>query len=289
MSDRHILIANPPHAAHDLVEVASLFGLTAAEVRMKVNYQIPEIWFEDTDIPNLERKLETLSAVGLNTVLTRASDLNEVPDQTPVQSFEFGKDSLELRCEETAIGIPYDAPTVMVHCQPKHGAGFSELKIGANALGNRLSHTNIIVGESGRHSAVFDMLEKSTAGELYEQFFDFYVSSGSNPLRYSILASVVDFSSLGEPLPTAAANMAMFAAECRDRFTTADIDERLLGMRTRDQTVSGPIDPKTGKRKGFSFATPALSKLLREIAPALDQITQADYCSRMVYLTKRVN
>ena len=54
------------------------------------------------------------------------------------------------------------------------------------------------------------------------------------------------------------------------------------------QSTLRAVDPNTGSRKRFSFATPTLSNLLRNIAPRLDQITQADFCSRMVYLTRRM-
>ena len=49
MSTRHLLISNPPHGDVDAAEAAPHFGLAAAEVRMKANYGLPEIWFAGED------------------------------------------------------------------------------------------------------------------------------------------------------------------------------------------------------------------------------------------------
>jgi hypothetical protein len=45
MDTKHLLISDPPHENVDPMAAAAFFGLTAAEVRMKANYSILEIWF----------------------------------------------------------------------------------------------------------------------------------------------------------------------------------------------------------------------------------------------------
>ena len=47
VSARFLLISDPPHGTVDAAEAAAYFGLTVAEVRMKANYGLPEIWFAD--------------------------------------------------------------------------------------------------------------------------------------------------------------------------------------------------------------------------------------------------
>ena len=42
---RQLLISNPPHGDVDTLGAASHFGLAAAEVGMKANYGLPEVWF----------------------------------------------------------------------------------------------------------------------------------------------------------------------------------------------------------------------------------------------------
>jgi hypothetical protein len=47
----------------------------------------------------------------------------------------------------------------------------------------------------------------------------------------------------------------------------------------------GKPKPGTPERKGFSYATEALAKLLESISPDLKDLSQFELCSRLVYLT----
>ena len=124
-------------------------------------------------------------------------------------------------------------------------------------------------------------------GSGYAPFLDFYISSGTDRLRFAVIENVIDFSGLYGERPHAPTNMVMFAAECSDRFGGTEIDERLVGLRIRTPLRSAPEVTRARRRSGFSFATPKLSQLLGQVAPAFDELDQPDFSSRLVYLTHR--
>ena len=67
MSTRYLLISDPPHDDVDAAEAASYFGLTVAEVRMKSNCGLPEVWFAEEDEAKLSDTAAALEAAGFNT------------------------------------------------------------------------------------------------------------------------------------------------------------------------------------------------------------------------------
>ncbi len=60
MNARYLLISDPPHGDTAAADVASRFGLTAAEVQMKANYGVPEIWFADEKRAKLQHTAAAL-------------------------------------------------------------------------------------------------------------------------------------------------------------------------------------------------------------------------------------
>ncbi len=84
VNDRQLLISDPPHGDVDGAGAAPHFGLTAAEVGMKANYRLPEIWFAAEDEAALRDTAAGLEAAGLNTVLVAGRYLVEIPEQNPV-------------------------------------------------------------------------------------------------------------------------------------------------------------------------------------------------------------
>jgi len=106
----------------------------------------------------------------------------------------------------------------------------------------------------------------------------------------TFLQDTVDFSGFGTPSRRAADNLLHLIAECQSRFAHATIDRRCAAMRLRrNPMVTGePVSPELqGRRKGFSFGTTALKRVLDLIAPDLGSLTQAELSSRLVYLTYR--
>ncbi len=286
MEDHHLIVSNPPHDVTNLRSVAPYFDLTLAEIRMKTNYPVPEIWFAERDWRRLEPTTELLVEAGLNTVVLTGRELAAIPRQTPVESFSFADTGLIARWDESEVTVAYDAPVICVFCQPRKDAGELESAEGMRStLSSRLSHGTAT--HSGRSSVA--MLASRLAAPTGLTFLDIYSPHEGGLLRISVIQDVVDFSGLHKQLLRPQDNMMMFVAECEDRFTNAQFDRRLVGMRLRKSaTVSGQTPPQfTGRRSGFSYATTALTQLLDSVSPDLKGVSQHEMSSRLAYLAKR--
>jgi hypothetical protein len=263
----------------DAAEAASHFGLAAAEVRMKANYGLPEIWFAGEDEAKLQDASAALEAVGLHSVLVTGDDLVEIPGQSPAVSFEFTDEGLSFEGDDSGRRIDYDTAVLGVFCRPRGGT--LDAKAPAKSFTSHfLSSGRMGVGRPSPGSG------RVEAGAL--AFLDFYMSSDTGLLRISIVEQVTSFSlSSANPSP-GLSPMQNLVAECENRFENGHVDRRLEDMTLRGLTrvVTGrsPSDPV---RTGFSYATEALAELLGSLSPDLKDIHQADLSSRLAYLTTR--
>ena len=275
---RLLLISNPPHGDVDAAGAASQFGLTAAEVGMKANYGLPEIWFAAEDEAALRDTAAALEKAGLNTVLVTGEDLAEIPGQIPVESFSFGDEGLRVDRDESDSTVAYETPAIAVFGRPQ-----VDVQSGRSSAGSIASQLSSWGRGARRSSPEASPLE---LGAL--PFLDLYVPSDNGPLRISIVQEKSDFSSLPENLPHGLSAIQNLVAECENRFKNAYVDRRLVDMALRGiarvvtETPSG-----TPQRTGFSFATQALADLLGSISPDLKDLPQADLSSRLAYLTDR--
>ncbi len=295
MKNPTLIISNPPHEDLDPALAAPCFGLSPAEVRMKANYPIPEVWLTDSEGATVDPAADILRTAGLNIVSVRGQDLAEIPERTMVKSLAFTDTGLTLNLEDSQVDLSHDEKLIAVFCQPR-----PETEESSGVAGNPLTE-----GLRQRRSGVFmarDSLmgfgtssRASSAGGEAEgaesPFLDIYVpgeSSATRPPRLALVQDQVDFSGLGNlQLPRAADNMVMFVAELEDRFSAARVDRRLVGMQRRSRAMLSKRTPVSGERKGFSFATAALSQLLESLSPDLKDISQFDLASRLAYLTDR--
>ena len=275
---RQLLISNPPHGDVDTLGAASHFGLSAAEVGMKANYGLPEIWFAAEDEASLLDTAAALEAAGLNTILVAARDLVEVPGQNPAQSFAFTDEGLRVEGDDSERTVAYDTPAIMVFGRPQVyvQSGRSPSRTVASQLSSW-----------GRGSRRAGPDEGSPELEA-SPFLDLYVPSDTGPLRISIVQEITSFSLLSENQPHGLSAMQNLVAECENRFENAYVDRRLVDMTLRGiarvVTAAPPGEPL---RTGFSFATQALAELLSSLSPALKDLPQADLSSRLAYLTAR--
>ena len=271
-------MSNPPHGDVDTLGAASHFGLSAAEVGMKANYGLPEIWFAGEDEASLLDTAAALEAAGLNTVLVAARDLVEVPGQNPAQSFAFTDEGLRVEGGDSERTVAYDTPAIMVFGRPQVyvQSGRSPSRTVASQLSSW-----------GRGSRRAGPDEGSPELEA-SPFLDLYVPSDTGPLRISIVQEITSFSLLPEEQPHGLSAMQNLVAECENRFENAYVDRRLVDMTLRGiarvVTAAPPGEPL---RTGFSFATQALAELLSSLSPALKDLPQADLSSRLAYLTAR--
>jgi len=286
-----LVVSDPPHGEVDLTAAAPSLGLAPAEVRMKANYPVPEIWLAAEDESSMAAAAEALGGAGLKVVVVAGQRLSEVPPWSTVDSFAFGDSALDLQLEDGAVELPYDSPVAAVYCTPRGafeearrggGGGLTEglrqrssgifmardSLVGFGALGGRTS-------QSGAEAPAVD-----------PAFVDLYASPAGTPRRLSIAVGKVDFSGLGEQqLPNLIGNLEIFVQEFESRFDGGTVDRRLLDMQARQRPMVGGGDAPA--RKGFSYATQALAKLLESISPDLKDVSQFELSSRLAFLTTK--
>ena len=279
MNAPHLLISDPPHGDVDAAEAAPHFGLTAAEVGMKANYGLPEIWFA-AENETLVSTAAALDAAGLKTVLVAGSDLLEVPPQNPAASFAFTDEGLQIDGDgdDSTWTLAYDAPAIAVFGRPRVEA--EDSRAPASSVASQLSSW----GRGFRRpSGDAGPVEAGAA-----PFLDLYLTSEAGVIRASIVPGITDFSRLPDDLPHGLSAMQNLVAECENRFENAHIDRRLVDMTLRGlaRVVTGGSSPNP-PRTGFSYATQALADLLGSLSPDLKDVAQADLSSRLAYLTTR--
>ncbi len=286
-----LVVSNPPHNEVNARQAAPCFGLPPAEARMKANYPVPEIWLADTDKNKMEEAAQALREAGLNVVVVASEELANFPPQVKVKSFSFADSHLLVSVEDTDVELPYDAAITAVFCKPREQAAEERHSIassGSVGFGRRVFMTSTrssMTGLEGRSS-----MAGSGTGDQAESsaFLDVYAPGDGGLKRISIFQDVVDFSGLGElKLARATDNLAMFVAEFEDRFTQATVDRRMEKARVRNVQLVRKGTPQYGHRRGFSYATESLYKLLESVSPELKRLSQFELGSRLAYLTRR--
>ena len=277
MSTRYLIISDPPHGEVDAAEAASHFGPTVAEVRMKANYGLPEIWIADEDEAKLSDTAEALGGAGIRAALVAGSDLVEIPAQSPADSFAFTDEGLQIVRDDSEWTLAYDAPTIAVVCRPR--VEEQETRSSAQPIASRLTSWGQVAANP-RHDpdAGHDQ-----SGSL--PFLDLYTQVDDSLLRISFVQEVTSLPPVPADSPHGMSAMRNLVAECEERFKKAYFDDRLVDMRLRRtaHVVTGP--PAGPVRTGFSYATEALAELLGSLSPELKDISQTDLSSRLAYLT----
>ncbi len=277
MSARYLLISDPPHGDVDAAEAESYFGITLAEVRMKANYSLPEIWFAEEDEAKLSDTAAALEAAGFNTALVAGSDLVEIPVQSPSESFLFTDGGLRVGRDNSEWTMAYDAPTIAVVCRPQVDVQDATLPV--RPFASRLSSWGHV--GTARRSADAGQAQSDTS-----PFLDFYAQLDDGLSRISIVQDITSFPPLPADLPHGLSAMRNLGVECENRFEEAYFDHRLVDMRIRG-TAPVVTETRPSRRTGFSFATEALAGLLGSLSPDLKHISQPDLSSRLAYLTNR--
>jgi hypothetical protein len=289
-----LVVSNPPHGEVDVVQAAPSLGLAPAELRMKANYPVPEIWLAGEDASEIEAAAGELEATGLTVAVVAGDRLRDAPQRTAAKGFSFGDGALVAHLDGSDLELPYDVPLIGVYCTPKQAVVEESRRGGggglADGLGRRSSSVfmtrDSLVGFGGLGGRASSVGGGEGGGQPESSFLDVYVSGEGGPQRVGIVQDVVDFGGLGDlQLTNPTANLEMFVAEFEERFARASVDRRLLDMQPRQRPMVGKPKPGTPERKGFSYATEALAKLLESISPDLKDLSQFELCSRLVYLT----
>ena len=250
-----LLVSNPPQHQPDFEVAAPVFWLSAIEVRMKANYNIPEIWFADEDEDAITATADYLKQTGFRICVLQGRDIASMPNQQSVQSFRFDDSRLILSLGHAEIELVYDSPVSLVLCQPQ-------------------------AMDQGGPDA--EMLE-------HTPFLDIFASREGQVSRATVFQKVASFSGLPTAPTSESDNLTMLVAELEDRFTQTHVDKRLVGMRLRDKPnfPTAPGQDPDRRRKRYSYATTELAKLLESLSEELTDISQPDLSSRLVYLTAR--
>ncbi len=291
MENPTLVISNPPHEDIDPALAAPCFGLSPAEVRMKANYPIPEIWLADSAEGRIDPTVDILRMAGLNVVSVPGKTLAKIPAQVAVKSFAFTEAGLTLNVEDSQVELSADGALVAVFCQPRAGGDRSS-GVGSNPLteGLRQRKSGVfmardsLMGFGGRAC----MAGTDDEEESESPFLDIYIGGGDDgpSMRLTVIQNQVDFSGLGDlELPRRNDNMVMFVAEFESKLTGAHLDRRLQDMQPRARAMVSQRTAITGERKGFSFATAALSQLVGSISPDLKDMSQFELASRLAYIT----
>jgi hypothetical protein len=285
-----LVVSNPPHGEVNLAGAAPALGLAPAEVRMKANYRVPEIWLAAEDDSSMEAAATDLRAAGLHVVVVAGERLSEVPAWSTVKSFAFGEAGLSMRLDDGEVELPYDSQVTAVYCTPRGaveearrggGGGLTE-GLRQRSSGIFMARDSLVgfgaLGGRGSQSG-------GEAATVEPAFVDIYAAPAGTPLRLSVAVGKVEFSGLGEQqLPNMIGNLEIFVQEIESRFKGGAVDRRLLDMQARQRPmVGGGSDAP--QRKGFSYATQALAKLLESISPDLKDVSQFELSSRLAFLT----
>lgn len=294
MATYTLIVSNPPHGEVDPARAAPSLGLSPAELRMKANYPVPEIWLAATEARKMDEVAGELTAAGLDVIVVPGDALGALPPREEVKSFELTAAGLVATLEGSEATLPYDAAAIAVYCTPRQMAGLEAAHTGGSGLTEGLTRRSSAVfmtrdslvgfgGLGGRSSAAGG--GEAVPGE--SSFLDVYFTDGGTARRLTVLQDKVDFAGLGEmALPNATTNMEMLVQEFEERFASGLVDRRLVNMQPRQRPMVGKPAPEHPDRKGFSFATEALNRLLESISPDLKGVSQFDLSSRLAFLTR---
>ncbi len=284
MSDYWLIVSDPPHGDVDYVQALPCFRLTQAEVKMKANYGLPEIWFAGKDRDAMVPTFDTLRDAGMGVIFLSAADLRSVPARTEASAVEVSDTGLEVTADGGAHTIPYESRVLVVHCEPKRERAAAARSSTGTAMG-RLSHSGLTPdtlvgrGQRGRSRDRGD----ETASEDFMGFVDVFVVEGAATRRFSFAEGRTDLSKLTGSSPRE--QLTELVTACESRFTACACDRRLVGMTVRRRVLVGEY-PDDERRKGFSFATRALSQLLEAISPDLKRVTDTEHATRLAFLTR---
>jgi hypothetical protein len=268
-----LIVSNPPHGEVDPARAAPGLGLSPAEIRMKANYPVPEIWLAANEAVTMEETVAELAAAGLNVAIVPGDALGALPPREEVQSFVFSDAGFVAAVEGAEVAIPYDASATAVYCTPRQPSGLDPAHTGGSGITEGLTRRSSAVGRAG-------------GGVGESSFLDVYFTDGGTARRLTVLQNSVDFGGLGKlALPNATTNMEMLVQEFEERLTNGSVDRRLVNMQPRQRPMVGRPAPEHPERKGFSFATEALNRLLESISPDLKEASQFELSSRLAFLT----
>ncbi len=287
LHEQFLIVSDPPHGRLDVRLAAPCIGLTPAQVRLKTDYPVPEIWVADRSRIRIAATAQTLRLAGHRLAVVKGSQLL-LPPQTVVESFCFRAPGLVVRVKDgSEVEIPYDAPVTGVLCKTKcpdksgstAGPGFART-IDPVAL---VSDTH---GAGGHAKETMSGEPDKARPVCVSTFLDLYVPTSTGLIRVTFHESETDFTpGASEATDDAADRLMDFVSDCEKHLVNLRLDRRLEDMLPRRPVSYQTTARYSVSRTGYSFASARLPRLLGEIAPGLDALNQCELSSRLVYLT----
>ncbi|NIN12353.1 MAG: hypothetical protein GTO61_13270 [Gemmatimonadales bacterium] len=270
-----LVVSNPPHGQVNAAKAAQCLGLPPVDVNVKSHYPVPEIWLAHTNQEKMEAAAATLRGAGLNVAAIPGEDLLRVPPRTLAKSFAFHDVHFSAQLEDAAEVLGYDVSMIAVFCTLREQDAVRT----SRASRARLSEAEEGLAPGAQVPSVEEILETSP-------FLDIYAPRVDRLLRLAIVPELVDFSGLGELAgPSAVGNLRHLEEEIEKRFRNARIDRRLMNMQLRQRHTAGLAH--ADKRRGYSYGSFGLLKLLKAVSPHLADLGHLELSSRLAYLTAR--
>jgi hypothetical protein len=195
-----LVLSHPPHGEVDLKLAAPVLGLAPADVRLKINYPVPEIWVAEPE-PEAQSAAASLRQAKFRVVVVPGAALGAIPPRNPVVSFGFEDQGLLIRAEEQST-LGYDASVIAVLFTPRPGES------------------------KGSPALAFLDIYAITRGRLLRwTFLQGITGFGGMGTRQT--------SSFGM-------NVHAFAADVKQRFASSILDQRLVNMQVRRKTGAPP-------------------------------------------------
>ena len=178
MSPPTLVLSHPPHGEVDLKLAAPVLGLAPADVRLKVNYPVPEIWVV-APTASAETAAARLREARFRVAVVPGAALGAIPARAPVVSFAFEDAGLLVRGAEQGT-VEYDAAVIAVLFTPRPGEhkdamvpAFLDLYA---IVRGRLQRWTFLQGTTGfggmgaRQSASFGMNVHAFAADVSRRF-----------------------------------------------------------------------------------------------------------------------
>jgi hypothetical protein len=288
MSELHLLLSNPPHAAQvDAAAAALCLGLTESDLRPRLREPAPEIWSVETDTAELTRKVEVLAGAGVQAVATRGELAARVPAGRVAKGFQFATGAVEWETSAGNLSMPYATRLLVVTCEPKpepvsaRGGSTRAKSFTEHYKAGGQKRLGMLLGPVGAAMAAdLELMEDRRADKLKVSGggapassparMDVYTFLEGVPHRVSLVQGQTRFQGLGRDMGASfRANVGILARKLNEQFRRVDEDRRLVNVTLSEHIIAGR----------------AYRALWKEISPSLAGADRFDLASRLVFLT----
>jgi hypothetical protein len=258
MSTYHLIVSNPPHVENwNAIKCGAALGLTAAEMRLKGNYGVPEIWVADADAERIQARCAALAENGLSVLAASTEDLARIPDSTPVRELAFTGNGILWGLDGGDFDATADLGVLVVNCRPKQTVEFFRGGPGPIASGRRAGARKAAMWHLGGVAGAVAASITSEAEREKERiasrtpvtsagiaFLDCYFMK-TGALRRITFGQGLNFAGLGEhKRATFNDNLDTLLDLIAQTFAEVRVDPRLIDIQPRQTPVIGVVLPR---------------------------------------------